>query len=586
MESEIPASTSTRDGLGTSELGSRARHSAAVLDTTTNMNPSSSSLTLNNNPIHSRTLESFNVDSHDFGGKQHVMIGLTIAGVASHLLTTIYGLFHVDLFLRAYELPLPTYSLGSFVFSIINTMNDVAGAWLVDHVAMTRARSDMIGMSGCLFALLFLTPFFRWPRNTVNNTMTSSSNLWWDGVHFVTTMSLYDTLYSFTAILMGSVVTDNHSMTDKARVQFMASGKVVNLMSSFTVARIGLAIFRVDNLYSFRIFLVLLAVSVAIMFLVAQAMISGTSTSFMTTTNLWWRSKSRGSKQLHHRDDDAAAPTVSANSTTTTSTSSPSRNKKKRKLHWRRVVQDFWRHDNFRAWIGMEMLLEAQNTFCISFLKTFVDQLVLQQEEENGAGAGFSRGTCDWLLSMIRPLTQLVAIGTYIPIRRLGYPRVYSILFGVNIALSLLLLTLANESSTHLIIAFLLIYPVLTGAVQSAGFHLAMSDMVMELKRKHAMEGRYDEPSLAGLFMGANALMCKPMESILPILTATVLHRGENDKQKQHLFYLLAVPPLVCSCLQLLAWSRFDLTPKRTVKMRDELKKLHSREDSGMELLL
>jgi hypothetical protein len=43
----------------------------------------------------------------------------------------------------------------------------------------------------------------------------------------------------------------------------------------------------------------------------------------------------------------------------------------------------------------------------------------------------------------------------------------------------------------------------------------------MEMKRKHAMEGRYDEPSLAGLFMGANALVCKPMKSILlPNFTA------------------------------------------------------------------
>jgi Na+/melibiose symporter-like transporter len=245
------------------------------------------------------------------------------------------------------------------------------------------------------------------------------------------------------------------------------------------------------------------------------------------------------------------------------------------------VLQDFWRHDNFRAWIGMEMLLEAQNTFCITFLKTFVDQLILEDEHqsEDGDGSvssgGFSREACDWLLSMIRPLTQIVAIATYVPIRKLGYPRVYSILFGVNIFLSLLLLTLANESSTVMIIAFLCVYPVVTGAVQSAGFHLAMSDMVMEMKRKHAMEGRYDEPSLAGLFMGANALVCKPMESILPILTATVLDRSESKwHDKQNLFYLLVLPPLICSCLQLLAWRRFDLTPKRTLKMRDELKKL------------
>jgi hypothetical protein len=118
------------------------------------------------------------------------------------------------------------------------------------------------------------------------------------------------------------------------------------------------------------------------------------------------------------------------------------------------MLQNCWRHDNFRAWIGMEMLLEAQNTFCITFLKTFVDQLILRDEPEAGSADGFSRATCDWLLSMIRPLTQFDTIATCIPIRQLGYPRVYSILFRVNIVLSLLLLTLANESSTYLLVAF------------------------------------------------------------------------------------------------------------------------------------
>jgi Na+/melibiose symporter-like transporter len=606
MEAEIPASTS-RDGIG---MGMGARHTAAsAILSPTGVDPNPKNRF---RPPERATSLSFDSHSHhhpdDFGNKQHVMMGLTIAGVASSMLATIFGLFHVDVFLRAYELPLPTYSLGSFLFSIISTANNVAGAWLVDHVALTMPRSDLVGTSGCLFALLFLTPFFRWPKSNI----VSRQSPFWDGLHFVTTMSLYDTLNSFTTILLGSVVTDNHSMSDQARVQFMASGKVLNLVASFAVARMGLAIFArahshnsdtddtTDSydLTQFRIFLVLLSCSAGMLFIVGQAMINGSgsggnSSSTLailrtTTRNLWRRSdsnKSRlsASRRSQHRDSDYDTATSAAGTTATDTSTSTSANTntggtgKKRKLYWRRVLQDFWRHDNFRAWIGMEMLLEAQNTFCITFLKTFVDQLILRDEHEveaGGGGGGFSRGTCDWLLSMIRPLTQIVAIATYIPIRRLGYPRVYSILFWVNIVLSLLLLTLANESSTVMIIAFLCIYPVLTGAVQSAGFHLAMSDMVMEMKRKHAMEGRHDEPSLAGLFMGANALVCKPMESILPILTATVLDQGDKSHDKRNLFYLLILPPLMCSCLQLLAWRRFDLTPKRTVKMRDELKKL------------
>jgi len=236
---------------------------------------------------------------------KHVLLGLTVAGVASSILTTIFGLFHVDVFLTAYALPLPTYSLGSFVFSIINTANDLAGAWLVDHIATTMARSDLVGISGCIFAFCFLTPFFRWQQPSQ-----------WDGAHYVITMSLYDTMYSFVAILMGSVVTDNIHMTDKARVQFMASGKVANLIVSFVVARVGLAVFDADNLTNFRIFLVLLAVLVAMLFLAGQVMIMGSSSFHVQ----WRKFRIRHvQSDKAHRHEDTMAP--------------------KRKLQWRRVIK-------------------------------------------------------------------------------------------------------------------------------------------------------------------------------------------------------------------------------------------------------
>ena len=191
------------------------------------------------------------------------MLALTIAGVAFSLLVTVFGLFHVDIFLRAYRLPLQTYSFGNVVFAIINTANNFFGAWLLDSAACRTNRSDLIGISGCIFAVCFLTPFFRW-KEPSSNTL--------DGAHFIVSMSLYDTLFSFTAILLGSLVTDNHNMNDDERVWFMASGKIANLIAVFVVARIGLLVFDKDNMRRFRAFLVGLAVVVAFLFTVAQAM--------------------------------------------------------------------------------------------------------------------------------------------------------------------------------------------------------------------------------------------------------------------------------------------------------------------------
>ena len=217
----------------------------------------------------------------------------------------------------------------------------------------------------------------------------------------------------------------------------------------------------------------------------------------------------------------------------------------------------------------MEMLLECQYNFVSFFLKTFVDRLVVE--------AGVPREASDWLLSLLHPIKGIAGILCYIPIRRMGYHKVYTWMFRASFILSAVCLTFASPSYPYLIILFLLTHTVMTGAVQSAGFHLAMSDMVLEMKRRHALEGRFDEPSLAGLFMGANALLCKPMESVLPIVAAFFLGRTDFSSNEQSedarwvLFYLLVVPPLLFSCLQLLSWSNYNLHPDRTDRMRQEL---------------
>ena len=469
------------------------------------------------------------------------LVGLTIASLASTLLTTLYELFYVDFFLRIYELPLETFGGGNVLFSLISTTTTVAGAWFVDSYAHQSSRSDIIGISGCLFALAFLAPFFRWQ---------SSRGLVLDGLHFVLTTSLYDSLFSFSSILLGSIVTDDHTMSDQDRIHFMASGKLVNLIASFVVARLGLKVFSDDDTFNFCLYIVMISFLACCLFSVAQSMVQpGVSIS-------WKWSAIRKATTPENQ----------------TNTSKRRNHSTKRKLRFKQVVLDFWMHDNFRAWIGMEMLLECQNSFITSFLKTFVDRLIVD--------AGGSKEACDWLLSLLSPMRQIAAILCYIPIRRIGYRKTYTYVFWANLILSATCLAIASPQRPYLIIAFLFVYSVMTGAVQSAGFHLAMSDMVLEMKRNHAMEGRLDEPSLAGLFMGANALLCKPMTSVLPIVAAFFLDETDFTSNEQSegaqwvLFYLLVVPPLVFSCLQLLSWRKYNLNTQRMNRMRVELDKL------------
>lgn len=244
-------------------------------------------------------------------------------------------------------------------------------------------------------------------------------------------------MFSFTAILLGSLVTDNHHLTDGERVNFMASGKIFSLVTSFVVAKIGLVIFDQEDMPKFRLFLVSLSAVVTILFLVAQS---------MTHYNIFihWRSLRINLLDIKHEK--------------------PPTHKSSEHLRPRQVFQDFWRHDNFWAWIWMELLLEAQNSFYSAFLKTFVDQLLHDE--------GWSRETCDWLLSISRPLGLILAVLCYIPIRRTGYKRVYFVLFAVNFFMSLMMLLTASHRSTASIAAFLVVFPAITSAVMSSGFHL------------------------------------------------------------------------------------------------------------------
>mmetsp|Transcript_8113 Transcript_8113/g.20146 ORF Transcript_8113/g.20146 Transcript_8113/m.20146 type:complete len:366 (+) Transcript_8113:145-1242(+) len=358
---------------------------------------------------------------------------------------------------------------------------------------------------------------------------------------------MYDTSFSFTTILLGSLVTDNHHMTDEERVNFMASGRILNLFAAFGIARIGLEIFETHKINQFRIFLVAVALLVAILFLISHIMIH------YHLDVSWKRMKIsllKNRKQQNYPAKSIVRPKP------------------------KQIIEDFWRYKNFWAWIGMELFLESQISFSNEFLKTFVDQLV--------HNAGVSREVCDWLISIIRPLGLVSTIVCYIPIRRLGYKKIYPILFATNIMFSTFMWFKASHTSTGTIILFLILYPSITGAVATAGFHLVMSDMVLEMKKTHAAEGRHDEASLAALFMGINALFCKPAEAILPIVTANMLgtldltSEGSDDVQRV-LYNLLVLPPLIFSVLEWISWSRYTLTPATTSKMREDLQRIESK---------
>jgi ABC-type transport system involved in cytochrome c biogenesis permease component len=547
-------------------------------------------------------------------------LGLTLAGTASSFLTCLFSLFHLQVFLQAYQLPLGVYSIGSSIFAVINTANDVAGAWLVDSLAGHHRDRDhrgwprhyYVGISGCLFALCFLTPFFRYELQA--SAPSAPVQYLYEGGHFVTSLSLYDTMFSFHCILLSSIVTDRSTMKDKDRILFNAFGKGLNLVAPMIVAKKGLAVFDVHDLQPFRTFLIQIAALVCAISLFSQYYLI-TPPAVRNTKN----NKNKYSKvafcaceyqkskvddediddQEEEEEEDNDDNNYNEREKDTTDQQTQ-QSQALKPLQIKQVAKDFWSHSNFRYWILMEMLLEGQTTFQKTFMKTFVDQLLLVQNKNDDGS--ISKATCDWFLSSRATMIGLASLAMYVPIQKYGYAKVYSAVFLCNIILSLTMLLVvgtsleADDEEEHHdknvtlpIFMFLLIQPVLLGAVGGAGFGLAMADMVLEMKCQHAAQGRINEPSLAGMFMGVNALFCKPTESILPIVTATLLgsttdftstttiisnNSGTKSTTTQTVLYrLLVLPPLICSILQYYVWSKYNLHPQRTQMLRKQLEK-------------
>ena len=528
-------------------------------------------------------------------------------------------MFYVDCFLRAYKLPMRVFGIGSAIFAVIHTANDVAGAYFLDSYCSgsedKKKRDNLVGLSGCLFALSLLGPFFRWgPRSKNTN---SNMSTFWDGLHFVGSLSIYDTMFSFNCILQGSIVSDNHSMTENQRIAYFALRDMVGILAPLVVTKIGLSLFDVSNLKNFRIYVVVLVLVSSTLCVWAQSLIhqkndsesmrSPSITKKLFPAFIRNRNPSSGYSKVNHEAIQKNSSPSNSKVETADGIDEPTLDAIESsnnigKLSFWKALSDFAAHPNFRYWIGMEMLMEGQNTFMGNFQKTFVDQL-LRNESGGSPDSGWSDAAFDWMLALIDPCTQIVGLLLFVPIKRYGYASLYKVVFVANIIMASALL-LSNgldngnsegKNSILPIASFLFLSNILSNAMAGAGFGLAMCDMVLEMKHSHSVvQQRKNPPSLAGLFMGVNALFCKPAESVLPIIAASFLGDDYNNDEnsgfdnesngsgsieaKVVLYRLLVLPPLVCSVLQLAVWSRYSLFPEKTEQLRTELKEYEEKQ--------
>ena len=247
------------------------------------------------------------------------------------------------------------------------------------------------------------------------------------------------------------------------------------------------------------------------------------------------------------------------------------------------------RHLNFLRFCCMDALLEAENVFHGSYRLSFANALL--------APVGWSAAEIGDLLSVIPTVCRLVRIGLYSVVERRGVAPIYTASFYLKASLAVLAMAVGRTAAPGLLPWLLL----LSGCVVAAPlgmFALAISELVDEHRLRTIESGRGDDPStmlVAGRYQSTHALFAKPCNSLGPMIAAFVLPSSgdaphgpghnetlasEPEAAARGSFELLTFVPVVAACLQLAAFSSYDLRRGRVLEIQGKLRRFeaHQRE--------
>ncbi|OQS02038.1 hypothetical protein THRCLA_05558 [Thraustotheca clavata] len=440
---------------------------------------------------------------------------------AAVVLTATFNTFHVETFLNEYKLDLAAYASGHVIYAIVNTLNDLLGAYFVDAWAPIKGRAWLLSFGGAVWTVMFLLPWFPWKS--------------YPAFHFVFSLSCYDTLYSFCAIAGGSLLTEMN-ISDSQRIQILRVKSIVGMTVAFVTTQLGQYFFASKG--TFRIYCVVLAM-IALGFY-----------------GLFYY-------LLTHEKTHKLMPRP-MKTTSTPQTSTPLMTTVKQ------ILSDFYHLKNFRYWLGMEMCLETQCNFNRHYLRIFLVHF--------SAGM-WSLTTLASIISGLPLAMQIIRFGMYSVMDHIGVYHLYQYSFFAKLVASSMTAcyVYGTSTSTGPILVFFFIFNMIVTELPTGGFPIAMGNMHKELSLRRLQTGRGIITSSSGMFMGLNAVFCKPMDSLLPILAATQLDAAHFQQNKNSsmvqsaMLHLLLLPPFLFSIVQLYSWYHYTLDTEKLATIENAL---------------
>ena len=387
-------------------------------------------------------------------------------------------------------------------------------------------------------------------------------------------LPLYEWMRILLIVTVASPVINDLFMHHTARIHFIMSGQIVNFVTTLLVRYICESVVLLPQgapwLSSQHIVTSLLATLAAVLFVVAQNKINRSGSLLSVRDGLALTLRPTRIK-VHTEDDDDNEPKQPA--TLQRHHSSPQQSQQPlqqpRSLTWHRIIRDMFYSNNVQRWIIMQTLLEVQ--ISVTYL-LFLYTILYEMEDHNVRDTRFL-----WTLFRIRKVDTILI---HIPMLLFHYSGVYYTLFVKLFGVSMYAYYITDQPANAMttIHVLTIIYYISCMSVHSAAFNVAMADLTLSIRYDHSKSTdnhhrRSDnEPNIAGILIAYSSFICKPITYFISGIVATMLRNGRaTNALSSTAFHVLIYATIISSSIQLYVWRRYDLVKHRTTSMRDEL---------------
>lgn len=201
---------------------------------------------------------------HSHMGSIPVDVAYGSLSLFTTIVHNVFLLYHVDMFVSVYKIDKASFWIGEMIFLVWNSLNDPVFGWISDKKYLSSAkgkdfstsnivlqRIEALVWTGPLFAVSFMAFWVQWA---------------YPGLQFVICLCLYDGFLTMIDLHHSALLADLAIAAD-ARTKLNSRASMFSILGSGSVF-LSYAIWNKENLYSFRIFCVVLALVSLLGFLI------------------------------------------------------------------------------------------------------------------------------------------------------------------------------------------------------------------------------------------------------------------------------------------------------------------------------